>query len=88
MAAIDGETLIRNVGRRIAELRHSQGLTQEALAARARVSPRYVQKIERGVVNLTLVTIAQWAQRMGVEPAELLRSPKSVALASGRPRRR
>jgi transcriptional regulator with XRE-family HTH domain len=86
LSVIDGETLIRNVGRRIAELRQSKGLTQEAFAAKARVDARYVQKVERGIVNLTLVTLAQWAARLGVEPAELLRPPRSAAVTRGRPR--
>ncbi|MBL8955371.1 MAG: helix-turn-helix transcriptional regulator [Myxococcaceae bacterium] len=88
MAAIDGETLIRNVGHRIGELRRARGITQEAFAARANIGFRYVQKVERGVVNLTLVTIAQWAKWLGVDPQDLLRPPKGKAPGRGRPTRR
>src|SRR5258708_5084525 len=41
-------TTIRNLGRRIKHLRESQGLTQPALAAKARVSVSYLAKLEAG----------------------------------------
>ena len=43
-----GDRELRNLGRRVAELRISRGLTQEGLAERLGKDARYVQEIEGG----------------------------------------
>jgi len=45
------------LGKRVAELRKSQGLTQEALAAATGIDARHVQDIEYGRSNLTFATL-------------------------------
>lgn len=91
--------LLVNVGRRVAELRAEQGLTQEELAERAELSARYIQRVESGGENLTLLTLLHVADALRVEPADLLqqarrgpagpgRPPKSGAKPSGRGTRR
>lgn len=88
MRRADPHLVVRNVGLRIAELRRSMSLTQEELAQRLGIGVKYIQKIERGVVNLTLHTLVRWANWLGVEPAELLWPPTSAPARRGRPRRR
>lgn len=59
------------IGIRIGELRKQKGLTQEKLAERMGVSPKYLSSIERGKENPTLTTIINLAQSMDVEIADI-----------------
>lgn len=59
------------VSANVRRLRARAGLTQEALAERAGVTPRAVQRIEEGV-DVRLTTLARVAGGLGVEPRELL----------------
>lgn len=79
--------LLRDVGRRVAELRQSRGMTQETLAERADVSVRYVQRVERGG-NLTLLSLARFAELLGVTVVDLLAAPASREIKRGRPARK
>jgi transcriptional regulator with XRE-family HTH domain len=47
-------------------------MTQEQLAAELDTAVRNVQRIESGVQNLTLLTIARIAAAIGLTPYELL----------------
>jgi len=53
-------------------IRTAQGLTQEAVARRAGLAVRHVQKIEAAQLNLTLKSLAKLANALGVDPGELL----------------
>jgi transcriptional regulator with XRE-family HTH domain len=64
--------LLRGVGRRVVELRTERGLTQEELAARLRMSDRYLRRIEAGEINLTVTSLAKLAGALGVPTAALL----------------
>ena len=58
-------------GRRIRELRHERGLTQEALAERAGMHWTYISAVERGLRNVSLDSIARLAQGLQVSWATL-----------------
>jgi len=62
------------IGNRIGELRKQKGLTQEKLAEKMGVSPKYLSSIERGKENPTLDMIINLAQSMNIEIAELFTS--------------
>jgi transcriptional regulator with XRE-family HTH domain len=79
------DVLIRDVGARIAELRRLRGWTQAALAARVGVSDKYLQRVEAGLENLTLRTLAGFANTLGVEVPSLFRVAQSVPRRRGRP---
>lgn len=68
----DPRRLLRDVGRRIAEARRRRGLTQEQLAELLRVSERYLRRIEAGEENLTLMSLARIADKLGTPVAALL----------------
>lgn len=78
-------SLLRAVGRRIAELRREAGLTQEEAAERLGVSVRALGYIEGGRENLTLRTMASVAGVLGVPVAALLVPPESTEARRGRP---
>ena len=81
----DADDLVRDVGRRVAELRIGLGLTQEELAEQLDVPPRYVQRVEAGRVNFTLRSLQRWAEVLGVKVAKLLVKPRLRAPGPGRP---
>jgi len=68
---------VQDLRRRLAEatkrLRAARGLTFEALAKRADLSQRYLQKIEVGQANATLGTLAALARGLGVDASVLLK---------------
>jgi transcriptional regulator with XRE-family HTH domain len=72
---VPGDRALRNLGRRVAELRISRGFTQEDLAERLDKDRRYVQEIEGGRQNITIRTAALVAQKLRVQVSELFLPP-------------
>lgn len=60
------------LGARVREIRLAAGLTQEGLAERLGVTPRYLAGIERGERNLTLDSVDALAGQLGVLAPSLL----------------
>ena len=56
-------------------LRHDKGLSQDDLAYEAEISRSYLSQLEKGKYNVSLKIIGKLAAVLGVEPAELLKSP-------------
>jgi transcriptional regulator with XRE-family HTH domain len=82
------ESLIHDVGRRIAELRAAADKTQEQLATALGVTVRYIQGVEAGK-NLTLHSLARVGAALGVRAVDLLREPETTERrVPGRPRSR
>jgi transcriptional regulator with XRE-family HTH domain len=85
MRPIDADQLIRDLGRRLAEVRISRRLTQEQLAAEMGISVKYLQRLERGR-NMSLRTLVDFANRLRVGLPDLLMTPPSSrAVRVGRP---
>lgn len=57
---------------RIVEARKAKGLTREALAEMASVSPRHLGNIERGTANPSLDTMYRISKALGVPLSILL----------------
>lgn len=66
------KTILAKFGQRVRRERIKQGLSQEALAARARVHRTYIGMIERAEKNITLLNIEKIAQALGLSVADLL----------------
>lgn len=60
------------VGKRIAKMRKSKGLSQEKLALQAGIDRSYVGRVERGEVNLTVEKLYNFAEALGCDVKELL----------------
>ena len=83
------ERITRQIGRRIAELRRAQGLTQAELASKLDVTTPWVSRVERRGENLMVATLVKIANAIGVEPRELWEKPGPGAppVRRGRPPR-
>ncbi len=62
---------LKKVGVRIRELRHQQGLSQEALADLAGIGRSYMSGIERGVRNCSTLHLLRLAKALGVRVGDL-----------------
>jgi transcriptional regulator with XRE-family HTH domain len=69
------------LGSHLRELRRSQHLSQEALAAKAGLSYKFIGEIERGTGNPTVDTLAVLAGALGVDAIDLLGEPARRAAA-------
>jgi transcriptional regulator with XRE-family HTH domain len=73
--AISVDALLREIGLRMRSSREAAGLTQEEAAHRAGLDARRWQRIEQGVVNLTVRTLARISSALEVSFWDLLRKP-------------
>ena len=62
----------RQMGRHLKRLREAKGLSQAALADRARISVRYVVKLEAGQSDPTLGMVRRLAKALGVTLVDLV----------------
>jgi transcriptional regulator with XRE-family HTH domain len=85
--AVTPERLLKDVGRRVAEIRTARKMTQEALAERLDVGVRYIQEVEAGRQNLTLKSVALFAAKLRAPASALFESPSTKMPSPGRPRR-
>ena len=63
---------LKRFGARVRAERERIGLSQERLAARARLNRTYIGGIERGERNVGLLNVLRLARALGVRPSELL----------------
>ncbi len=66
------DTLIHRFAARLNNLRSERGLSQEALASRARLDPSFISALERAAKVPSLTTIDQLAKGLNVELATLV----------------
>jgi transcriptional regulator with XRE-family HTH domain len=62
------------VGSGIRSIRKAKGISQEALADGAGVSPSYMGEVERGLRNISLETLEKVSRALGVSPIDILRA--------------
>lgn len=81
------DELIRNVGRRIAELRRERDWTQAEAAEKLRIEEQSLQRFERGA-NLTLKTLAKLARVFEVPIQAFFEEAAAGPRRAGRPRKK
>jgi transcriptional regulator with XRE-family HTH domain len=81
----DPDRVVRDIGRRAAELRSGRGWTQQEFAARLGISVRYLARLERGLQNFTVHRLVWLAGKLGVRAMDLFSPPVSRAVRTGRP---
>jgi XRE family aerobic/anaerobic benzoate catabolism transcriptional regulator len=70
------DRLLAGMGRRVRALRVGHGYTLNELAARARLSPRFLIEVEAGKANISVRKLAGLAGALGLAPAALLAPPE------------
>jgi transcriptional regulator with XRE-family HTH domain len=83
---LDPDRALRDVGRRIAELRRERGWTQERFAERLGLQTNNLQRIELGMQNLTVRSLVRLANGLGVGLGDLCVPPVDRTVRPGRPR--
>lgn len=68
-----GHPALVGLGLAIRKLRSEQGLSQEGLAHEIGLDRSYIGGIERGEHNLTLMNLLKIAEKLGIDPSELLK---------------
>jgi transcriptional regulator with XRE-family HTH domain len=61
------------VATNLRRVRRAKKMTQEELAYRAELSPRYVSRIETGTASPTVSVLGRLAEGLGVDACELIR---------------
>lgn len=64
---------LKEFGKRLRELRHKKGYSQEKLAEIASLHRNYIGMIERGERNVALLNIKKLARALNVEVRELFK---------------
>ncbi|MCK6519809.1 helix-turn-helix domain-containing protein [Myxococcota bacterium] len=84
MTAFEGVPDVHRLfGIRLIGLRHAAGLSQAALAARVGMDPDELARLEAGVGEPTVETVALLAEGLGVKPVELVRDENDPAKILG-----
>ncbi|MDQ0647306.1 transcriptional regulator with XRE-family HTH domain [Microbacterium natoriense] len=67
------DEILRRLAVHIHRIRLERGVSQENLAHELDMHRAYLGSIERAEQNVTLKTLSQLAERLGVDPADLIR---------------
>jgi transcriptional regulator with XRE-family HTH domain len=62
---------LRALGKRVRDLRHGRGYSQEQLAELANIHENHVRRIEGGTANPSYLVVARIAHALGVNPSAL-----------------
>lgn len=84
----DADKTIKNVGKRVAELRETAGLTQDQLAEQVEMDAQNLRSIEAGRRNLTIRTMCRLATALKCSMPDLFLPTKRPKRGPGRPRKR
>lgn len=88
MAKRTADRTVRDVGRRLAELREDAGLTQQQAAERIGMSSQYLRRVEAGEINLSIRSLVKFAHVFKTDIEALFQVPKSrQRRGRGRPAR-
>lgn len=88
MRPANPEAVIRNVGRRVAEMRAELGLTQDEFSAQVGIGLKYLQRIEAGRENLTIESLVKLANHLNTRVTALFEPARTQTGRRGRPLRR
>ena len=70
MAQTD-KKILKRFGENFREVRLSKKLSQRQLASQCRVEYSNISKLENGKLNISLITLADLAEGLGVHPKKL-----------------
>ena len=70
---IDKDSTLVNFGKRFKNLRISKNLTQAELASNLNVEVPQISRIERGLINTSVLMIFKTAQVLNIPPSEFFK---------------
>ena len=65
------EVVLKQFGEHLRKLRLAHGLSQDQLSLKAEISKNQVGNIERGEVNITLITATAISKALGIQTKDL-----------------
>lgn len=77
MLAVFDEQIIKSFGKVLKKSREARGLSQEALAHAIKSHATHISRLENGHKQPTLTTIFKIANKLGIEPEELITRTKT-----------
>ena len=80
------DTVLRRFAARLHNLRMERGITQNVLAARAKLHPTFVSALERGIKTPTLTTIEMLAKGLDCDISTLVDFPSASGATKDRVR--
>jgi transcriptional regulator with XRE-family HTH domain len=84
---VGSESVFQSIGANVRRIRDRRGVTQQALAELADLDHRFVQRVERGHTNMSVLVLIKLAHALGVVPSALLKPAKIKLPVPGRPRK-
>lgn len=77
----DPDRLVKQIGKRIAQLRREKGFSQGTFAEKIRSTPQWISQLERGTRSPTIHTLCKIANALDVALGDLLTKPTIVKRA-------
>jgi len=80
MSSMEKLELLKNVGKRIQEIRTTKGLSQVDLVGKMQgnIDTTNISRIESGRTNPTIYTLYRISQALEVELSDLLKAPETL----------
>ncbi len=72
MKKAEKDKFLINFGEKIVELRKQKGLSQEQLSYDADISLSSISKLERGLLNISILNIYKLSKAFDIQPKDLL----------------
>lgn len=85
MLGANTKKTLRFIAANVRRLRLKGELTQEKLAEKADLAPRFLQQVESASVNLSVDPLCKLAGALGVAPEALLKKAELAVARPGRP---
>lgn len=79
------DEVLQSIAANVRQWRERRGLTQAALAERADMDLRAIQRIEQGKINFGVVGLVHVAAALDVSPSLLLETAQNAPRMPGRP---
>ena len=76
---MDTETINRNIGNQLKNLRKQAGLTQQELADRTELTKGFISQLERGQVSPSIVTLLDLIECLGTTPSDFFQGLRTGA---------
>ena len=74
---MEADSINKQIGSRIRDLRKQIGLTQQELADRTELTKGYISQLENGIVAPSVITLLDLIECLGTNPSEFFREAQN-----------